>query len=91
VLDYLDDLASDFRVFYRVDDFDELSGPQFLSLAFRVSAYQGVMNARLSNQQQEASSNNSSSHRQEVKRVESTREALTKDPAFAGGISWGGG
>lgn len=85
MLDYLDDLAADFRVFYRVDDFDELSGPQFLSLALRVSAYQGVLAARLSTEQHD------DSDQQEVRRVESSREELSRDPAFAGGISWGGG
>jgi hypothetical protein len=47
VLDYLDDLDADFRVFYRVDDIEALSGPRLLALAVRVSAYQGVIAARL--------------------------------------------
>lgn len=88
MLDYLADLEADFRVFYRVDDFDELTGPQFLSLAMRVSAYQGVIAARLADQQEPTRTG--SGHRQEVRRVESNRETLMADPAFAGGVSWGG-
>lgn len=91
MLDYLDDLAADFRVFYRVDDFDELSGPQFLSLALRVSAYQGVLAARLSEQENGSNSSSRSSHQQEVREVEAKRESVMSDPVLAGVVSWGEG
>lgn len=48
VLDHLDDLDADFRRFYGIagigrEEFGDLSGPEFLSLAYRVGAYGGVM------------------------------------------------
>lgn len=69
-------------MFYRVDDFDELTGPQFLSLALRVAAYQGVMQARLIEQ---------SDHNKEVRQVDAEREIVNFDPALAGMVSWGDG
>lgn len=84
VLDHLDDLDADFRVFYRIDDVESLSGPRFLALALRVFAYQGVMAARVADQQ-------GISQGTEVKTVESTREAITADPALADLVSWGVG
>ena len=53
VLDYLDDLESDFSVFHRVEDIHSLPGPRFFKLAFRVSAYSGVMAARQMAQEEE--------------------------------------
>lgn len=47
MLDYLDDLASDFAVFYRIDDIRAMPGPLFCKYAWRVSAYQGVMRVRI--------------------------------------------
>jgi len=49
VLDHLEDLESDFRVYYRLtpEDILELDGPHFLSLARRVPAYGGVMAVRI--------------------------------------------
>lgn len=46
VVDYLDDIESDFSVFHRVDDVWSMSGPRFFKLAWRLPAYQGVMQAR---------------------------------------------
>ena len=44
------DLDADFRVFYRISVNQaehQMSGPEFFALAYRVSAFQGVMAARL--------------------------------------------
>lgn len=46
MLDHLDDLASDFSVFHRIDDITSLPGPVFYRMAARLFAYQGVMQAR---------------------------------------------
>jgi hypothetical protein len=85
VLDHMDDLDADFRVFYRIDDIEDLSGPRFLALALRVFAYQGVMAARVADQQE------TTPHGTEVRQVESTREAISADPALSDLVSWGGG
>lgn len=87
VLDHLPDLEADFLVFYRVEDIESLTGPRFLSLALRVFAYQGVMAALAVAQQDNSTSRNGT----EVRQVESNREAVLADPAFAGLVSWGGG
>jgi hypothetical protein len=47
MLDYVQDLEADFRVFYRIDDLSTLDGPTFLSLAFRTPHYSGAMRAAL--------------------------------------------
>ena len=46
VLDYLDDLESDFSVLHRVDDIYSMPGAKFLRMACRITAYVGVMQAR---------------------------------------------
>lgn len=46
VLDHLDDIASDLSVFHRIDDVDAMDGPTYFRLAWRLAAYQGVMQAR---------------------------------------------
>lgn len=47
VLDHLADIESDFSVFHRIDDPLSLSGPEFFRKAYRLSAYRGVMYARV--------------------------------------------
>lgn len=49
MLDHQTDLQADFRVFYRLTPAEAaaLAGPEYLALAYRVSAYQGVMAARI--------------------------------------------
>ena len=54
MLDYLDDLESDFSRFHRIDDIYQLDGPRFFRMAWRISAYGGVMSMRLDAQQREA-------------------------------------
>jgi hypothetical protein len=57
-----------------------LDGRDYLRLAWRVAAYQGVMAARVA----EENDDETSGPRGDVKQVEPTREALANDPAFAG-------
>jgi hypothetical protein len=75
-------LAADFRVFYRLTPKKalRLSGPEFMALAFRTSAYDGVMAARIRAEQEETDG--------ETTVVAPTREAVLADPAFAGLVSW---
>jgi hypothetical protein len=51
VLDHLDDLESDFSVFHRIEDMYSLDGPLFFRRAHRISAYAGVMAARVMEQE----------------------------------------
>lgn len=46
VVDCLDDIASDMSAFHRVDDIAALDGPTLFRLAWRLPAYQGVMQVR---------------------------------------------
>lgn len=62
VLDHLEDLESDFSVFHRVEDINSLDGPRFFRLALRIFAYEGVMAARLMQQDQDNSGSNRSSN-----------------------------
>lgn len=49
MLDHQRDLWADFRAFYHLAPADALAlpGPEYLALAYRTPAYQGVMAARL--------------------------------------------
>lgn len=47
VRDHLDDIASDLSVFHRIDDMYAMTGPRFFTFACRLSAYAGVMQARV--------------------------------------------
>lgn len=50
VLDYSRDLEADFMAFYNLTPSrtrTELTGPEYLSLAYRVSAYGGVIATRM--------------------------------------------
>lgn len=51
MIDYLDDLESDFSRFHRIDDMYALDGPRFMRLAWRISIYGGVMAVRVQNQE----------------------------------------
>jgi hypothetical protein len=88
VLDHMADLEADFLVFYRIEDIEALTGPRFLSLALRVFAYQGVMAARVMEQQEAGRATTSGT---EVRQVEGTRAAISADPALSGLMSWGSG
>lgn len=54
MLDYLDDLESDFSAIHRVDDIYSLDGPRFFKFAYRMAAYKGVLQARIRAEQEDA-------------------------------------
>jgi hypothetical protein len=82
VLNHLEDLESDFRVYYRLtpEDILDLSGPQFLALARRVPAYGGVMAVRI--EQEEGGSTTTERTSGAEKVVPATPEGLA-----VGGVS----
>lgn len=47
MIDYLEDLESDFSVFHRVDDIYSMDSVTFCRRAFRLAAYDGVIAARI--------------------------------------------
>jgi len=52
VLDHLEDLDADFLAIYGIDlEQVEISGPRYFHLAHRLTAYQGVMAARVDEEQ----------------------------------------
>jgi hypothetical protein len=83
VVFHLADLEADFRAFYRLtpEDILELTGPHFLALAHRVSAYAGVIQARAQAEQE--------GNTKADGEVESTPQALQNDPALADLIDYG--
>lgn len=94
MLDYLDDIASDFSVFHRVDDIGELPGPLFFKRAYRLAAYQGVMQARVNEtavEDQQPSGTQQpftyGTSRQDIN--PGTKATLMTEPAFAGVFSFG--
>jgi hypothetical protein len=92
VLDYLDDIVSDFSVFHRVDDITALDGPSFFRMAWRLAAYTGVMQARANAEQQDepapAAPGSAPSSRQQRDVNPGTQTTLQADPAFAGIFSF---
>lgn len=61
VLEYLDDIESDMSAIHRVDDIEDLSGPKFYRFAVRLTAYTGVMQARVEALREEEENGGSSS------------------------------
>ncbi len=54
VLDHLDDLDADFLAIYRIDlEHDEIPARRFFALAHRLTAYSGVMAARIEAEREE--------------------------------------
>lgn len=81
ILDHTLDLDSDFRVYHRMswrEAVSTLTGPELLALTYRLTAYQGVVSARITAQRAEAeAANRRATGGQEVRRViPSTAEAL---------------
>jgi hypothetical protein len=73
LLDYIDDLDADFRVFYRIDgladgNYGDLSGPRFLRLAFRTIHYRGVMRDRVMIENEKNEREPGSTPRSEIRR-----------------------
>jgi hypothetical protein len=65
---------------------EDLDFPTYLALAYRVSAYPGVMQAR--HQEAERRERRTGTPRG-ARRVDSTREAITADPLLRDAISFG--
>lgn len=95
MLDYLDDIASDMSVFHRIDDVTALDGPRFFRLAWRLSAYTGVMQARVvaaseADRDRPAASGADlyvGAHREEIN--PGTKASLMAEGAFQGIFSFG--
>lgn len=90
VLDHLDDLETDFRVFYRIDDFEQIPSTQFLKYAYRVSAYNGVVAAKMMQQQEKQESSSAPVGKRthlsmeaarigDIERVESTKPSYVHE------------
>jgi hypothetical protein len=92
VLDYLDDLESDFSVLHRVDDMYGMPADRFFRFAVRLPAYDGVMTARISQgqpQQQRQEGGGQVATGDGGRQVGSSRAALSADPVIGQLISWG--
>ncbi|GAB2695870.1 hypothetical protein [Kitasatospora kifunensis] len=91
MLDYLDDIASDLSAFHRIDDPELLSGPRYFALAWRLAAYQGVMQSRALAARDEQPASGVPSHspapRGDIN--PGVRATLQAEPAFAGIFSFG--
>lgn len=85
---HLDDVEADFRSFYHLTPADVvgMSGPHFLALAWRLSAYQGVVAARASEGQNDGTAPD---RREQGGSVEATPQAIRSDPALADVIDYG--
>lgn len=88
LLDYVDDLESDFSAIHRVDDIYAMDAPRFFRLAVRLTAYEGVMAARRMAEDQKQ--NGGAVNTGQTREVQATRTALQHDPALAGLVSVGG-
>lgn len=62
VLDHEADIASDLSAIHRVDDPMTLDGPRYFSLAVRLAAYAGVIQARAVAAREEAEKGGSGAH-----------------------------
>lgn len=92
---HLDDLASDLSAVHGIRDMSKLSGAALCKLAYRLTAYQGVMQARyaeqVADQESEQGSAPSMPQRGSQQRqvVPATKAALQADPVMAQMISFG--
>jgi hypothetical protein len=95
MLDHVDDIASDLSAFHRIDDPSQLDGPTYFRLAWRLAAYQGVMQARAiaaREEQQPPSERPFEYSSQPAGRSginPGTRTTLQAEPAFRGVLSFG--
>lgn len=91
MLDHLADLASDFSAVHGIRDMLALPGPTFFALAYRLSAYQGVMALRAAEQEAESAPSSPEApqpHPQAPEQV-TPRAVLESDAAFRGIFSFG--
>jgi hypothetical protein len=81
-------VEADFRTFYRLTPAEvaRMSGPHFLALAWRLTAYSGVVAARASAENEDSTT---PAHREQGGSVEATPHALRSDPALADVIDYG--
>ena len=88
--DHLGDLASDFSAIHGIRDMLSLPGPVFFALAYRLSAYQGVMALRAAEQEAEESPEpQAQAQRRAAPSEQVTPKAvLQNDAAFAGIFSF---
>lgn len=86
ILDHERDVAADLRVFAHVSWREALawSGPEFLAMAYRLSAYGGVLAARIAEQRPRTGVAGAT-------RVPATRAAIMSHPDLRGVVSFGGG
>jgi hypothetical protein len=91
VCDHLDDLASDFSAIHGIRDMLALPGPTWLALAYRLSAYQGVMALRAAEQDREDAPGapGAPPGRAEAPEQVTPKAVLQNDAAFAGIFSFG--
>lgn len=61
-LEYEEDIASDLSAFHRVDDPMTLDGPRYFSLAARLPAYAGILQARVVAEEREREKGDGGSH-----------------------------
>lgn len=80
MVDHLDDLESDFSAIHRVDMWS-LPAPRFFRFAYRITAYTGVMQARMVNEEK----------KQEEAPVPLTATALATTPELAGLVEYSQG
>jgi hypothetical protein len=98
VLDHQDDIDADFLAIYGIDlDEREISAPRYFALIHRLTAYQGVMAARVEEEQEQSSTTTRTSSTQPAQQGGSgTKEvSLTAFrvmfPGIVSGGSAGGG
>lgn len=90
VLDYLDDLESDFSAIHRIGDMYAMDGPRFFRLAHRLPAYRGVMRMRAEVEAERASGGSAPGGSPGRREVVDERE-LRYSAEFAGLADWGSG
>lgn len=85
ILDHLEDIRADLRVFFRVDDYLELDGPTFFAWAIRCGAYNGVMAARWAKlmQDEQGTSRHTPPGGSSSAKTEMPLSALRLDPSTA--------
>jgi hypothetical protein len=63
VLDHQEDIDADFLAIYGIDLLEqEVSGPRYFALAYRLAAYQGVLAARVDEERDQTSSTTTRTH-----------------------------
>lgn len=84
---YLEDVESDMSAFHRIDDVGGMAAQLFIDRATRLSAYKGVIRARIESEQNENSSSSTPARggRDGLDRtVDSDGATLASDPGLGG-------